>query len=274
MRVKSYLLTIIGILVCSISFCVFFIPYDIVPSGIAGISVIFHRLFGISEVVTVALLSTMFLIIGSLFLSKEDVKKSILGTILFPLFIYLFNLLIVKIDLSIDNNLLTSIVGGVTLGFGLGLIYREDHYIGGIDIINRIIDRSIDVNYSINTFITDIIVVSVGGVVLGFETFVYSAVSIFICRSMIEKISVGIGDNRSFYIITEHADEIKKMILNELGHGATILKGRGAHSNDNKYIIFVAIPKRDYYKLKDAIRRIDKKAFFVVSSSYEVGGGK
>ena len=30
----------------------------------------------------------------------------------------------------------------------------------------------------------------------------------------------------------------------------------------------------DYYKLKDGIKDIDNKAFFVVSSSYEVGGGK
>ena len=91
---------------------------------------------------------------------------------------------------------------------------------------------------------------------------------------MIEKVCVGIGDNKSFYIITNHAEEIKKMIINELGHGATILKGKGAYSNDDKYIVFVAIPKKDYYKLKDGIKRIDKSAFFVVSSSYEVGGGK
>ena len=274
MRVKNYLLTIIGILICSISFCVFFIPYDIVPSGIAGIGVIFRKLFSINEVITVSLLSAMFFIIGYIFLDKDNAKKAIIGTILFPLFIYLFNILVIKIDLSLDNNLLTSIVGGVAFGFGLGIIYREDHYIGGIDILNRIIDERLDVNYSIITLITDIIVIIVGGMVFGFETFVYSAVSIFICRLMIDKTSIGIGDNRSFYIITSYSNEIKKMITDELGHGATVLKGKGAYSNDTKDIIFVVIPKKDYYRLKEGIRRIDKNAFFVVSSSYEVGGGK
>ena len=274
MRGKSYLIVILGILIAAISFSVFFIPYDIVPSGVAGISILFHKLFGISEVITIILLSIMFLIIGCLFLNKDEVRKSILGTILFPLFVYLFNLLVVKIDLTIDNNLLTSIVGGVTLGFGLGLIYREDHYIGGIDILNRILDRNINVNYSIITFVTDILVIIAGGIVFGLNAFIYSAISIFIYRLMIDKVNIGIGDNRSFYIITKYADEIKKMITDELGHGATILKGKGAYSNDSKYIIFVVIPKRDYYKLKDGIKKIDKNAFFVVSSSYEVGGGK
>lgn len=274
MKYRNYLVIIIGIMICSISFSVFFVPYKIVPSGIAGISILLQRLYGINEVVTIALLSFMFLLIGFIFLGKNEVKKSILGTILFPLFIYLFNLLFTRIDLSIDNTLLASIVGGVTLGFGMGLIYREDHYIGGIDIFNRIIERNEEGSYSFITIITDILIIGFGGVVFGFETFVYSAVSIFIYRMMIEKVSVGIGDNRSFYIITTHGEEIKKMIVEELGHGATVLNGKGAYSNENKDILFVVIPKKDYYRLKEGIRRFDQDAFFVVSTSYEVGGGK
>ena len=274
MRAKNYLMVIIGIIISAVSFSIFFLPYNIIPSGVAGISMIFSKLFGIKEVITISLLSVMFLLIGYIFLSKEEVKKALLGTVFFPLFIYIFSLLFNKIDLSIDNNLLTSIVGGVSLGFGLGMIYRSNHYIGGIDLLNNILDRKININYSIITLITDILVITFGGVVFGFETFIYSSVSIFIYRMMIEKVSVGIGDNRSFYIITSHAEEIKEMILNDLGHGATILKGRGAYTNDDKYIIFVVIPKRDYYKLRDGIKKIDSNAFFVVSSSYEVGGGK
>ena len=62
--------------------------------------------------------------------------------------------------------------------------------------------------------------------------------------------------------------------MNELGHGATILDGKGAYSNENRDIILVVIPTSDYYKLKDGIKKIDEKAFFVVCESYEVGGGK
>lgn len=274
MRVKNYLMTIIGIIVCAISFSIFFLPYNIIPSGIAGISIIFHKLFGINEVMTLGLLSVMFLFIGYIYLSKDEVKKAILGTVLFPCFIFLFNIIFNKIDLSIDNNLLTAIVGGVTLGFGLGLIYRSDHYIGGIDLLNRILDRKASVNYSLITLLTDIIVIAVAWIIFGFEIFIYSMISVFIYRQVIEKMIVGIGDNRSFYIVTNKADAIKEMIINDLGHGATILKGKGAYTDENRYIIFAVIPKRDYYKLKDGIKKIDRKAFYVVSSSYEVGGGK
>lgn len=274
MRVKSYLFVILGILICSLSFSIFFMPYGIVPSGVAGISIIFHKLFGINEIITIILLSIMFLIIGYLFLDKSYFKKAIIGTILFPIFIYIFSGMYALLDLKVDNNLLASIVGGVTLGFGLGLIYREDHYIGGIDLFNCILDHHININFSYITLFMDSLIVIVGGIVFGFEIFIYSSIAIVIYRIMIDKISIGIGDNRSFYIITKRAEEIKKMVNEELGHGATIIKGRGAYSNDDKYIVFIAIPKRDYYRLKEGIKKIDKDAFFVVSSSYEVGGGK
>ena len=274
MKLKNHLLAVVGIFICAISFSIFFVPYEIIPSGVPGIAIIFHKLFGINEIITICLLSSMALIIGLLFLPSKDVMKSLLSTGLFPLFVYLFNTLVVKVDLSIDNNLLACIVGGVSLGFGLGLIHREGHYFGGLDIINRIIDNYLTTNYSIITLVTDVIIVIFGGLVFGFETFVYSMISIFIYRLMIDKIRIGIGDNRSFYIITKRAEELKKLINEELGHGATIIKGRGAYSNDDKYIVFVAIPKKDYYKLKEGIKKVDKDAFFVVSSSYEVGGGK
>ena len=274
MNIKKYAITIFGILVCAISYCIFFSPYNIIPGGTAGLGIVFKNAFNLQEEITISLLSLMFLIIGYICLDKEEARRAIIGTILFPLFIYLFKLTLVKIDLSIDNSFLTSIVGGVTFGFGLGIIYRQDHYLGGFDILNRIIDNSLDINYSIITLCTDLFVIIIGGVVLGFESFVYSAVAIFIYRLMIDKIILGIGDSRSFYIITTHSNEIKKMVIDELGHGATIMNGRGAYSNEERDIVFVVIPKKDYYKLKEGIRRIDKDAFFVVSSSYEVGGGK
>ena len=274
MDYKKYIITVFGIFVCAVSFCIFFTPYNIVTGGTAGIGIIFNKLFHLREEITIFLLSLMFLIIGYIYLNKEDANKAILGTILFPFFIYLFRALSVEVDLSINNNFLTSMVGGITFGFGLGVIYRQNHYLGGFDILNRILDKVININYSIITLCTDLFVIIFGGLVFGFETFIYSAVAIFIYRLMIDKISLGIGDNRSFYIITNHALEIKKMITKELGHGATIMKGKGAYSNDDKYIVFVVIPKKDYFKLKEGIKKIDKNAFFVVSSSYEVGGGK
>ena len=90
---------------------------------------------------------------------------------------------------------------------------------------------------------------------------------------MIDRVTLDLIGSKSFNIVTDKPDEVKDFILNELHHGVTVLNGKGAYSNEKKGILLVVIPKKDYYKLKDGIRRIDEHAFFVVSNSYEVGGG-
>ena len=113
-----------------------------------------------------------------------------------------------------------------------------------------------------------------GCIVFGLETFIYSGISIYVYSVMIDKVILGLSGNKSFYIITDKPNKVKKFIMEDLKHGVTILKGKGAYTGEERYILFVVIPTRDYYKLKDGLRNIDSKAFFVVSNSYEVGGGK
>lgn len=274
MKIRSFLIIVIGTLICAIAFNIFFSPYHIVSGGLSGIAVLLNYLFNFSEALVIFILSVVLFGIGFLFLNKEDMLKSFLGSILFPLFIYLTNLVLVKINLQIDNRLLASIIGGVLFGFGLGIIYKEGYTTGGVDIITKILNKYFHIPFGVLTFFIDLVITFMGCIVFGLETFIYSGISIYIYSVMIDKVILGLSGNKSFYIITNKPNEVKKFIMHDLSHGATILKGKGAYTGEERYIVFVVIPTRDYYKLKDGLRNIDSKAFFVVSNSYEVGGGK
>ena len=274
MKVRSFLIIILGTLISALAFNIFFSPYHIVSGGLSGIAVILNFLFNMNEALVIFVLTIFLFIVGFIFLTKEEMLKSFLGSILFPLFIYLTNLFLVKMNLQIDNRLLAAIVGGVLFGFGLGIIYKEGYTTGGVDIITKILNKKFNIPFGISTFLIDLLITFIGCIVFGLEIFVYSGISIYIYSMMIDKVILGLSGNKSFYIITNKPLEVKKFIMNDLSHGVTILKGKGAYTNEERYILFVVIPTRDYYKLKDGLKNIDNKAFFVVSNSYEVGGGK
>lgn len=274
MKIRSFLIIVIGTLISAIAFNVFFSPYHIVSGGLSGIAVLLNYLFSFDEALVIFILSVLLFIVGFLFLNKEEMLKSFLGSLLFPLFIYLSNLVLIKLNLQIDNRLLAAIVGGVLFGFGLGIIYKEGYTTGGVDILTKIFNKYFHLPFGVLTFIIDLIITFMGCIVFGLETFIYSGISIYVYSVMIDKVILGLSGNKSFYIITDKPDEVKKFVVDVLNHGVTTLKGTGAFSGDAKYILFVVIPTRDYYKLKDGLRKIDEKAFFVVSNSYEVGGGK
>ncbi len=274
MKNKGILMIVFGTMICAFAFNIFLSPYEIVPGGVGGISIVLHHLFDWDESLVIAVLSFIFLLIGYIFLGKKEVFKAILGSILFSFFAYLSSYVLQFVDFSIDSRLLSAVVGGVMYGFGIGLVYREGYTTGGGDIAAKIFTKYFHIPMGGSVLIVDSVIAIMGVFVFGFETLIYSALTIYIYSVVIDKVILGISGNKSFYIITNNPNKIKKFITEELHHGVTILKGRGAYTDDDKYLLFVVIPTRDYYRLKDGINKLDQDAFFVVSQSYEVGGGK
>ena len=274
MKFKNYLMIISGTLICALSFNIFFVPYHIIPGGVSGIAIVIDKIYGLLPAISIALLSIMCLIIGLIFLKKEENIRSVVSGILYPLFVYLTSLVLVKFDLKVDSLLLASIMGGVSFGMGLGIVYREGRNTGGVDIIREILNKYFHISLDNAGLIIDVIISVIAIFTLNFEIFIYSIIAIYISTLVSDKVILGISGSKSFHIITSKPKEVEKFIMEELGHGVTLLKGKGAYSNESRYIIFVVIPTRDYYKLKDGLKKIDHDAFFFVSSSYEVGGGK
>ena len=274
MRLKTFIMVVLGCLICALSFNIFLSPYYIMPGGVSGVAIIFKRIFDFEESMSVMFLSIFLLGISFLFLGKRASLNSIVGSILFPLFIYLTRMVLPYLDLNITNRLLASLIGGLTFGLGIGIVYKEGFTTGGSEIIAKILNKYGSISLGNATFLIDGIITIAGAFIFGFETLVYSLITIYVMSIMIDKVMLGLFGNKSFYIITDKPDKIKDFILDELGHGATILKGKGAYSDSDKYIILVVIPTSDYYKLKDVLKKLDDKAFFVVSDSYDVGGGK
>lgn len=274
MKLKRLLMVVLGCLICAFAFNVFLSPYEVMPGGVSGIAIIFKKVFALEESMTIFLLSIMILIISLIMLGVKSTARSVLGSLLYPLFVYLTSLVLVHFDLTIDNRLLASIVGGITMGIGVGIVYKVGYTTGGVDIIAKIFNKYFHMSLGTATFLIDSIITICGAFIFGFEILIYSIITIYIISLMIDKVILGFFGNKSFYIITSKPNEIKEFILNELGHGATVMNGKGAYSNEKRSVILSVIPTSDYYKLKDGLTDIDNNAFFVACDSYEVGGGK
>ena len=95
---------------------------------------------------------------------------------------------------------------------------------------------------------------------------------------MTDKVVLGISNSKSFHIITKEDTKVKKFILETINCGVTVVKARGAYTNDNVKVLICVIPTKSYFIVKEAIHRIDPNAFFVVTDAYEVSkdivGGK
>lgn len=271
---KKILMTVLGCLISAFAFNLFFVPYNILPGGVSGISIIVNHFIHIDKALFILIASLILLVISYFFLGKEVTINSIIGSILFPIFISLTELFLKHFPITIDNIILSLIFGGIIFGFGLGLVYREGYTTGGTDIINKLLNKYFYTTMGTGVLIIEGIIVVVSGIVFGVNIMLYSMITIYLTSTIIDRVMIGISSKKSFYIITTKPEEVTKFIIDELKHGVTCLDGRGAYSNEIKNLLLTVIPTNDYYRLKVGLKRIDRHAFFVVSDSYEVGGGE
>ena len=110
---KRLIQFIIGCFIVSTAYNVFIVDNKIVPGGVGGIAVIINNLFGIENTITIVALNIILLILSFFLLGTEKTRKSILGTVLFPLFIKLTENFNVWLEIDNSNVLLSVLIGGI-----------------------------------------------------------------------------------------------------------------------------------------------------------------
>ena len=255
------------------SFNVFVLPNDIVY-GIGGLGVIFYRTMNIDPSFVIMIGSILLLVLSFFILGWEQTKNSIIGSLLYPIFVKLTVPLAGYIDLGSTETIVTVICGSVVSGFGLGLVFKSGFTTGGTDILNQIFSKFFKTSIGTSMLFTDGVIILISLFVFGFQKFIYSIINMYIIGLMTDKVILGISESKSFYIITEHETDIKKFLLSTLGHGVTVLEARGGYTGNRLKVIMCIIPTKEYFIVKEGIKTIDPNAFFLVTDAYEVSGEK
>lgn len=269
-KIKGLAKTILGSFIIAMAMNLFFSEYNIIPNGMLGFSLIYSIKVEFSLAYSLLLVNVFFLMLGYLTIPKKKLIKAVLPSLLVPLFVYLSTPLIEYVDLSSAEMLLITIFGSVLIGFGNKFIYHSEHLSGSSDIIEIISEEIIGHNGKNVNYIIDAVLVLFAYLNFGLETMLYSIVAIAIIELMSKRSTLGVSEEKLFYIITKEDVKVKKFIINELHYDLTIFDVKGGFSQNKSKVLMSAIPTKDYYKLREGIKEIDPSAFIAITDSYEV----
>ena len=264
---------LIGIFIVSITFNIFMIPNDIVY-GVGGIGVIFKKFFSITPSIVILISSILLLILSFVTLGFDKTKNSIIGSLLFPIFVELTEFIIPYINLGNTEPLLLTIFGAALSGFGYGLIFKSGYTTGGTDILNQIVAKYFKKSIGTSMFFTDGLIIGISLFFFGMQKFMYSVVNIVIISIMTDKVILGVSQSKTFFIITDSETAVKKFIMEYLDRGVTVIEARGGYTGNYQKMIMCTIPTKEYFIFKEGIESIDPNAFFMVTDAYEVSGGR
>lgn len=269
---ERYLLFIFGIFISTFSFNVFYNKYNIVTGGGTGLSIIFNHMYGIDESKFVFIIFGLLLILSFLLLGIKMSLRSVIGTILYPLFIKLTSYLAVYFNIGTDSILLIALYGGLLSGFSSGLILKTGFTTGGFNILYQIMNKYLKVSIGKASLMVNSIIIMLGCLVFGLPSAIYAIIALSISTFITDRVLLGVSNSKTFYIITEKDDEVKDYILRKLNHGVTVLNVKGGTHNNRKKMLMCVVPTREYFNLKEVVLKIDSDAFFLITDSYEVEG--
>ncbi|MDA3891834.1 MAG: YitT family protein [Salinivirgaceae bacterium] len=280
----SWSLIIVGAFLMALGFVLFINPYNIVPGGVYGISIVVHYMTqgllefwpdGIPIGLFGLVLNIPLTIIGIKILGPRFGVKTIIGFFLTSAFMDLLTLFIGENDpLGLkDDLLLACIFGGVLLGVGLGLIFKSKATSGGSDIIAMILAKATKWPLGQLLIYVDSTIVLLGLVIFkDWKIPLYSWLVIYISGKVIDAVIEGVNYEKMLFIVSDKHQEIRDVIVNDLNRGGTFLIGEGMFQNEPKKMIHTVVNRRELSMLEDYINKIDPKAFLTVVDAKEILG--
>ena len=272
-RLQRYASFLLGIFIVAVAYNIFVLPSDVVY-GVGGIAVMAKKICGASPFIVILGSSILLLLLSYSFLGSKKTTTSIVGSLLYPIFVKLTEFIPEYIKLENADPLLIVVVGAVATGFGLGLIFKSGFTTGGTDILNQMVSKYGKMSIGSAMLFTDGLIIILSGFIFGIMKVIYSLISLYIISIMSDKVIIGISQSKAFYVITDHETDVKKFVLDHLSHGVTIFDVKGGYTGNHQKMIMFIVPTKEYYLVKESIMKIDPKAFFVVTDAYEVSGGE
>lgn len=296
----SWFMIVFGCALLAAGYVLFISPYNIVPGGVYGAGIVLHNIFPNIQVGTFGyMFDIVLLILAFIAFGPRFGAKTVVAALLTPGLMNIFTKLAYSnadamrsldpsqllggiLDMS-DHLMLTTIVGAVVLGVGVGLVVREQATTGGTDIVAMMLQKYCKMTFSSGVLLADSVVVLAGLLVIGFgiggreaqgwQLSFYSLIAIYVSSRVLAYMLDGASYDRIIFIITSHHnEEFRRYILEEMDRSGTYIKTSGMYTNAEKEMIFLVVPRHELSKVQRAIKEYDSKAFMVVANAYNTFG--
>ena len=265
---KDYALIVLGTFLAALSLPLFFLPYDIAPGGISGISTVLASVLPLSVGLISFVLNVPLFLIGWRTVGWRFAVRSFIAMSLMSLFI---DLVPVR-DVS-GNVMLASVFGGVLLGVGLGLVVRAGATTGGTDMAAKMIhSRVAFLPIAAILFLIDGLVVAVAALAFGLQAALWALIALFVSSQAMDSVIKGFNTAMQFMIISRDSAEIVRRIHTEIDRGCTRLMAEGTYARKPVGTLLCVVSRTEAPRLKKLVAEVDPQAFVTVCNVHEVLG--
>lgn len=250
----------------------FLLPNRFIDGGVTGVSLLTTELSSLPLPMLLLCLNLPFIVLGYKVIGKQFAIRTaisvsglalVVATIHFP-------------EITRDK-LLVAVFGGFFLGAGIGLSIRGGSVLDGTEVLAIYLSTKLRTTVGDFVLVFNVLIFSVAAYLLSIEAALYSMITYVAASKTLDFIIEGIEEYTSVTIISQQSEAMRVMIVNELGRGVTMYKGKGGYGTKGESteidIVMTVITRLEVSKLSAEIEKIDPTAFVITSSVKDTKGG-
>lgn len=249
----------------------FLLPGGIITGGTTGLALIANHWFFVPIPVFVFAFNLTMFLLGALVLGKKFAFSTIISTFYYPVILAFWQRFPLLSHLTGDRMLCT-ILGGLMIGAGIGIVIRVGASTGGMDIPPLILKKKFDLPVSVMLYVFDILIL--GGQIFfsNSEQVLYGVLLVLIYTFVLDKVLVIGLHQAKVEIISTHYEAIRQAIISQLDRGCTLLHACTGFLHTEQPVVMTIVSRREMTQLNQLVRDIDPCAFVIISAVNEVRG--
>ena len=276
LETQRMLLMLAGILLGTLSYVLFQVPFKFSWGGAGGLALIIHHFTGMSHGMAYYMLAAPMVVLGFFFLGRwKFVSKSIIVALLYG----------ASIDVALAilpaqfetwpitaNPLLGAVFGGIVGGVSGGLIYRSGTSFPGSSVISLILNKKMGLPLSSCYLLVDGGIILGMGLIFGIESSLYGLFMLIVGGFATDYALEGPSTTRTISVVTNRPKEISAAFRQQLGKGASYWEITGGTTRQKHYMVVTTIFRSQMADVKATIADVDPAAFVTVGISHQAMG--
>ena len=134
--IRDYLFIVIGSFLISVASLSIYDRAELVIGGVTGVSIIVRHLFGIPLWLSYSMINVPLFVWGFFAKGGKFLFRTVISTLLCSFFLYILPAWEI---LPKDDFFLASVVGGIFMGLGCGMVFISNCTTGGTDLLAAIL---------------------------------------------------------------------------------------------------------------------------------------
>ena len=264
-------LILFGNALYSLAIVAFILPSGIITGGTTGLALASAHWFHTPITAFVLCFNILTFLLGFFVLGWKFAATTLLSTFFYPILLAFWQQFPALSSLT-EDAMLCTILGGMMIGAGIGIVIRAGASTGGMDIPPLVLQKRLKIPVSVSMYVFDVAILLSQLLFRDREKILYGIIMVMVYTVILDKMLMMGKKQVQAKIISEKYEEINIAVQEQLDRGTTLFQIEGGHLRKTSMAVVTVVSGRELQKLNRIVMDIDPEAFMVVHQVGEVRG--